>query len=56
MPYSEYTHGKTSLQIETEIRDCCFDRAQCTETYVSNNGVLLEPKQKTEARAKRVVK
>lgn len=24
-------------------RPCCFNRAMCTEPYVSNNGVLLEP-------------
>ena len=24
-------------------RPCCFNRNQCTETQVSNNGVLLEP-------------
>jgi len=24
-------------------RPCCFDRNRCSEPYVSNNGVLLEP-------------
>jgi len=24
-------------------RPCCFNRSMCTEPYVSNNGVLLEP-------------
>ena len=31
---------------------CCFNRSQCTETYVSNNGVLLEPNQTTVAKEK----
>lgn len=31
-------------------RPCCFNRALCTEPYVSNNGVLLEPTQMTEKR------
>jgi|SRR3989344_1793098 len=26
-------------------RPCCFNRTQCTNPYVSNNGVLLEPTQ-----------
>ncbi len=26
-----------------ERRPCCFNRTQCTEPYVSSNGVLLEP-------------
>ena len=26
-------------------RPCCFNRTLCTEPYVSNNGVLLEPTQ-----------
>ena len=25
-------------------RPCCFNRSMCTEPYVSNNGVLCEPK------------
>ncbi len=33
-------------------RPCCFNRSVCTETYVSNNGVLLEPEQTTAAKAK----
>ena len=28
-------------------RPCCFNRTICTETYVSRNGVLLEPTQST---------
>ena len=28
-----------------ERRPCCFNRTLCTEPYVSNNGVLLEPTQ-----------
>jgi hypothetical protein len=28
-----------------EKRPCCFNRSVCTEPYVSNNGVLLEPMQ-----------
>src|SRR3989344_2832586 len=24
-------------------RPCCFNRTQCTQPYISNNGVLLEP-------------
>lgn len=31
-----------------ERRPCCFNRTLCTEPYVSNNGVLLEPAQTTE--------
>ena len=27
-------------------RPCCFNRTVCTEPYVSNNGVLLEPSEK----------
>ena len=33
-------------------RPCCFNRTICTEPYVSNNGVLIEPKQMTSAKAK----
>ena len=33
-------------------RPCCFNRTVCTEPYVSNNGVLLEPMQTTAAKAK----
>ena len=33
-------------------RPCCFNRTVCTEPYVSNNGVLLEPTQTTAAKAK----
>jgi hypothetical protein len=33
-------------------RPCCFNRSLCTEPYVSNNGVLLEPTQTTAAKAK----
>ena len=33
-------------------RPCCFNRTVCTEPYVSNNGVLLEPTQMTAAKAK----
>ncbi len=33
-------------------RPCCFDRTSCTEPYVSNNGVLLEPMGTTAAKAK----
>ncbi len=29
-------------------RPCCFNRNLCSEPYVSNNGVLLEPTQTTE--------
>lgn len=32
-------------------RPCCFNRNVCTETYVSNNGVLLEPEQTTAVKA-----
>lgn len=28
-----------------ERRPCCFNRAMCTDPYVSKNGVLLEPTQ-----------
>jgi len=28
-------------------RPCCFDRAVCTDPYVSSNGVLLDPAQTT---------
>lgn len=28
-----------------EKRPCCFNRTQCTQPYVSHNGVLLEPTQ-----------
>jgi bacteriocin resistance YdeI/OmpD-like protein/uncharacterized protein DUF1905 len=35
-----------------ERRPCCFNRTICTEPYVSNNGVLLEPTQTTTAKAK----
>jgi hypothetical protein len=31
-------------------RPCCFNRSQCTEPYVSNNGVLIESMQTTEKR------
>jgi hypothetical protein len=33
-------------------RPCCFNRTLCTEPYVSNNGVLLEPTQTSAAKAK----
>ena len=33
-------------------RPCCFNRTVCTEPYVSNKGVLLEPTQMTAAKAK----
>jgi hypothetical protein len=33
-------------------RPCCFNRTVCTEPYVSNNGVLLEPTQTTAPKAK----
>jgi len=33
-------------------RPCCFNRTVCTEPYVSNNGVLLEPTQTMAAKAK----
>ena len=33
-------------------RPCCFNRTVCTEPYVSNNGMLLEPTQTTEAKVK----
>jgi len=37
-------------------RPCCFNRTVCTDPYVSNNGVLLEPlfeqRQTTTAKAK----
>ena len=33
-------------------RPCCFNRTVCTEPYVSNNGVLLEPMQMTATNAK----
>jgi hypothetical protein len=32
-------------------RPCCFNRAMCTEPYVSKNGVLLEPTETTSAKA-----
>jgi len=35
-----------------ERRPCCFNRTQCTDPAVSNNGVLLEPTQTTPAKAK----
>ena len=31
-------------------RPCCFNRTLCTEPYLSNNGVLLEPKQIIKAK------
>jgi hypothetical protein len=33
-------------------RPCCFNRNLCSESYVSNNGILLEPTQTTAAKAK----
>ena len=33
-------------------RPCCFNRSVCTEPYVSNNGVLLEPTQTPATKAK----
>jgi hypothetical protein len=33
-------------------RPCCFNRAMCTEPYVSKNGVLLEPAELTAAKVK----
>ena len=33
-------------------RPCCFNRNLCSEPYVSNNGVLLEPTQTTAVKAK----
>ena len=33
-------------------RPCCFNRNLCSEPYVSNNGVLLEPTQTTAAKQK----
>jgi hypothetical protein len=33
-------------------RPCCFNRTVCTDPYVSNNGVLLEPAQTTAGKAK----
>jgi len=33
-------------------RPCCFNRSTCTDPNVSNNGVLLEPTQKTTAKTK----
>ena len=42
-----------------ERRPCCFNRNLCSEPYVSNNGMLLEPTQKTAAKmneAKRAIK
>ncbi len=33
-------------------RPCCFNRTVCTEPYVSNNGVLLEPVQTTKSKEK----
>lgn len=35
-----------------ERRPCCFNRTQCTDPSVSNNGVLLEPTPTTAAKAK----
>ena len=40
-------------------RPCCFNRNSCTEPYVSNNGVLLEPMQTKAVKmndAKRTIK
>jgi hypothetical protein len=31
-------------------RPCCFNRNLCSEPYVSNNGVLIEPTQTTETK------
>jgi len=31
---------------------CCFNRSQCTETYVSNNGVLLDETQTIAKKSK----
>ena len=33
-------------------RPCCFNRTVCTDPYVSNNGVLLEPMPTTAAKVK----
>ncbi len=33
-------------------RPCCFNRTVCTDPYVSNNGVLLEPTQTATSKAK----
>ena len=40
--FSKFKDGKR--------RPCCFNRSMCTEPYVSNNGVLLEPIQTTAAK------
>ena len=42
--FSKFKDGKR--------RPCCFNRTVCTEPYVSNNGVLLEPTQTTRQKAK----
>jgi len=42
--FSKFKDGKR--------RPCCFNRTMCTDPYVSNNGVLLEPAQTTAAKAK----
>ena len=33
-------------------RPCCFNRTICTEPYVSKNGMLLEPLQRTASKGK----
>jgi hypothetical protein len=33
-------------------RPCCFNRNQCSEPYVSNNGMLLEPTQELRQQKK----
>ncbi len=40
--FSKFKDGKR--------RPCCFNRSLCTDPYVSNNGVLLEPMQTTAAK------
>ncbi len=34
-------------------RPCCFNRSQCTEPTVSNNGILLEPAKTSTTKAKK---
>ena len=42
--FSKFKDGKR--------RPCCFNRPLCTDPYVSNKGVLLEPIQTTAAKEK----
>ncbi len=47
---------KTFSKFKSDLRrPCCFNRASCTDPYVSNNGILLEPTQTTAVKANLVI-